>query len=132
MTVSKTNQRVHWTKKARDAREQRITTHQAWRYGLNGWCPDLPCSVTLIRISPRKLDDDNLRGALKSVRDGIADCIGVDDASPKVKWQYGQQTSRKRDKVRHGVRVIIEPLGEIYRCPHCAGVITPNDLKPQV
>jgi len=33
---------------------------------------------------------DNLRGALKAVRDQVATWLGVDDADPRVTWEYGQ------------------------------------------
>ena len=55
--------------------------------------PTLPCVVTLTRATPtaRQLDDDNLRGAMKAVRDQVAEWIGVDDASPRVTWRYEQR-----------------------------------------
>lgn len=37
------------------------------------------------------LDDDNLRSALKAVRDGIAEKLGIDDRDPRVEWRYGQR-----------------------------------------
>lgn len=46
--------------------------------------------VTLTRIAPGTLDDDNLRPAMKAVRDGVADALGVDDRDPAVHWQYAQ------------------------------------------
>lgn len=51
----------------------------------------LPCVVRLTRLSPGTLDDDNLRGALKAVRDGVADRLGVDDRDPRVTWEYAQE-----------------------------------------
>lgn len=47
--------------------------------------------VTLTRVSPRPLDDDNLRSALKSVRDAVATWLRIDDASPLVRWEYAQE-----------------------------------------
>lgn len=84
-TVSESNQREHWAKKAR-----RVKTH---RYTARMMCPHVkpPVIVTLTRIAPRKLDDDNLRGALKAVRDGIADRLGVPDNDPRIEWRYWQQ-----------------------------------------
>lgn len=52
-------------------------------------------SVTLKRHSAGKLDDDGLRAALKSIRDGIADAIGVDDGSSAVVWSYAQAKSKR-------------------------------------
>jgi hypothetical protein len=45
----------------------------------------------LVRIAPRALDDDNLRGALKAARDGVSDAMGVNDRDPRVTWLYGQR-----------------------------------------
>lgn len=42
--------------------------------------------VVLTRISPRPFDDDNGAAAFKSVRDGIAEAWGIDDADPRVTW----------------------------------------------
>lgn len=84
-TVSEANQREHWAKKAARQKKQR---HAAWL--MTKSCP-LPCIVTLTRIGPRTLDDDNLRGAMKATRDGVADRLGIDDADPRVEWRYGQR-----------------------------------------
>lgn len=69
-------------------------------------CP-LPVIVTLTRISAGTLDDDNNQGALKGVRDGIADAFGVDDGGDQIKWQYAQAKCKRGE---YGVQVTIEPL----------------------
>lgn len=51
--------------------------------------------VTMERESPGKLDDDNLRSALKACRDGIADALGSDDRNPRIKWHYGQTHGKR-------------------------------------
>ena len=83
-TVSEANRRDHWATKARRAKLHRNT---AWAL-----CPayPLPCIVTITRVAPRFLDDDNLRSAGKSARDGIADRLGVKDNDPRVEWRYAQ------------------------------------------
>lgn len=87
-TVSEANRRDHWATKARRAKAHR---NVAW-----AMCPryPVPCIVTLTRLAPRILDDDNLRGALKSTRDGVADRLGVKDNSPLVEWRYAQAKGR--------------------------------------
>ncbi len=47
--------------------------------------------VTLTRVAPRMLDDDNLQGACKGVRDAVAKLLGVGDgpAGP-LAWGYAQ------------------------------------------
>jgi hypothetical protein len=86
-TASTSNLREHWAAKAKRAATQRTVTRAV--------CPTLRMEpllvVRLTRISPRALDDDNLRGALKSVRDAVAAWLKVDDASPLVQWEYGQE-----------------------------------------
>lgn len=88
VTVSTTNVREHWAKRSRRAKGQReaayLLTQPLSKMGL-------PMIVTLTRIAPRALDDDNLRSALKSVRDGVADRLGVDDRDPRVEWAYSQR-----------------------------------------
>ena len=54
--------------------------------------PPLPCSVRLTRIAPSNgMDDDNLAGSVKSVRDQIAEWLGVDDKHrDQVRYVYAQ------------------------------------------
>jgi hypothetical protein len=99
-TFSKLNQRIHWAKRARQNKLERQATNLF--AGSERW--PIPCVITLVRISPRQLDDDNLRGALKAVRDEVAALHGVDDRDPRVEWRYGQE------KGKHGVRVEVRPL----------------------
>lgn len=84
-TVSLTNKREHWGDRARRSKAEKDAV---------GWmvpkCKP-PCTVTLTRIGPKLLDDDNLRGALKAVRDGIAAKLSVDDSDPTVVWNYAQE-----------------------------------------
>lgn len=58
----------------------------------------LPLEVNLVvritREAPKPLDDDNLAGACKSLRDGIADALGVDDRDPRVCWLCDQSKSK--------------------------------------
>lgn len=84
-TVSITNKREHWAKRAKRARDHRMVA--------KAMVPahPLPCVVRLVRIAPRALDDDNLRSALKAARDGVADKLGVDDRDQRVTWEYGQE-----------------------------------------
>lgn len=103
-TPSLANQREHWGKRSGRTRAHRQTACLAVRARLNGLSP--PCEVTLARISPRQLDDDNLRGALKAVRDGVADALGVDDRDPRVTWRYVQFKGEPRT---HEVAITIRP-----------------------
>jgi len=90
-TYSGLNDRVHWRTKARRARNERSS---AFMFFPAGMVSELPFVVTMIRRSPGTLDDDNLRGSLKAIRDGIADKIGIKDNDPRVSWRYGQERSK--------------------------------------
>lgn len=95
--VSTLNMREHWGAKARRAKAHRRAT-------LAVPTMPVPCTVTLVRLGKRRLDGDNLQGALKAVRDGVADRLGVDDADPRVRWEYGQEIAKG-----YAVRVEIVP-----------------------
>lgn len=82
------NLREHWAARAKRTREQRAQTHYAM---VGAKMPrTLPCTVTLTRIAPRTLDDDNHVAGCKGVRDAIAFLLGADDADPRITWRYGQ------------------------------------------
>lgn len=87
---SEANLREHW---AVSAKRKRLHRHTAC--ALVPFHP-LPCVVTLIRIAPRALDDDNLASGFKAIRDGIADRLGVDDRSPLVQWRYSQRQGKPK------------------------------------
>jgi hypothetical protein len=83
------NDREHWMARARRVRGEREVV--AW--ALRGWTqPAVPCVIRLTRVAPSNgLDDDNLAGALKGVRDQVAVWLGVDDKrSDVVRYVYAQ------------------------------------------
>lgn len=84
---STSNLREHWAVKAKRVDAQKRAT----RAKCPAWTGGPLLTVTLIRVAPRRLDDDNLRGALKSARDAVASWLRVDDASPLVRWEYAQE-----------------------------------------
>ena len=55
----------------------------------------LPATIKLTRLGQQKLDSDNLAGAMKAVRDGIADYFGVDDGDKRYTWVYSQQIAKR-------------------------------------
>ena len=61
--------------------------------------------VEIIRVGPRRLDDDNCAYSAKQIRDGIADAIGIDDGSPRYTWKYSQEKSKD-----YSVRIVIEVI----------------------
>lgn len=50
--------------------------------------------VVLVCHVRRVLDDDNLQGACKSLRDSIAETLGIDDGDKRISWTYHQIIDR--------------------------------------
>jgi hypothetical protein len=92
------NLRLHWASKHKKVKALRDAAIVVPR-GL-----PLPCRVIITRIAPRELDGDNLQGAAKGLRDGIADRLGVDDRDPRVSWLYAQERGKPRE---YAVRISI-------------------------
>lgn len=95
------NAREHWRVRAKRVKREREDT--AWF--LRGKAkPSIPCTVLLTRCAPSNgLDDDNLAGALKSVRDEISVWLGVDDKlRDVVRYTYAQERTGRGD---WGVRI---------------------------
>lgn len=85
------NDRQHWRAKARTKKAEREAV--AWQFRMVSAPKITPiCVVTITRIAPGNgLDDDNLAGACKHVRDEIAHWLGVDDKrSDIVRYAYAQ------------------------------------------
>lgn len=70
--------------------------------------PAGPLVVRLTRISPGRLDDDNVRQALKAMRDQVARELGIDDRDPLVKWDYESPGQEKGPRGYSAVRIEIE------------------------
>jgi hypothetical protein len=107
---SEANTRGHWRAKAARAKCQRTATAACLRAMMarHGGSPKPPLVVHMVRlIGPRgrKMDDDNLRGAFKAVRDGVADWLGVDDGLADL-VRYTEPTQEKHGG--HAVRIVIE------------------------
>jgi len=93
--VSKANRRDHWAAVGRrergyvtqlDAATRRVTVAE-WVF---------PVTVTFHRVGVRLLDDDNLSGAYKKLRDAAAKLLGVDDGDrERVRWAYTQETAKR-------------------------------------
>ena len=90
-TVSEANRRDHWAVKCARTKTLRETAHlMVWSALRKYRVGPPPWTVTLTRIGPRKLDPDNLTGALKAVQDGVADALGKDDGSDAYEWRWEQ------------------------------------------
>lgn len=95
--------------RAKSRRVQRYAARLAVsaQLGFRKWV-EFPVAVRITRIATRKLDaHDGLPAACKSVVDGIADALGVDDGDEtRVTWTYAQETART-----YGVRIEIGGMG---------------------
>lgn len=97
-TVNSLNAREHWSKRAKRAVQERRTTlilfsqHIA-RVG----DVKLPATILLTRVGPRAMDDDGCTASLKHVRDSIANCLGIDDGDPIVKWCTAQRKGKPKE-----------------------------------
>jgi hypothetical protein len=97
----------HWARRHKRNTSHRLEVYVALRQAAK-WSPELlPCTVTMTRVAPRPLDKhDNLRGPMKSAVDAVADWLGVDDADPRVVWEY---TQRRGGVKEYAVEIEILP-----------------------
>jgi hypothetical protein len=97
-TIAESNSSEHWRIKAKRHRWQQLLIRSAW----NAQKPriTLPCTVTLTRLSPRKLDaHDGLPMSFKWIVDSLADLLlpgqapGQADNDERITWRYAQEHS---------------------------------------
>lgn len=46
--------------------------------------------VSVVVFRRQRLDDDNLSGGLKALRDAIAASVGLDDGDARIAFEYSQ------------------------------------------
>lgn len=102
-TVAGLNAREFWAVRAARVKKERRAGKLMGRALVAA--VGLPVVLTMTRLSAGTLDDDNLLGACKGIRDGLADAYGVDDADPRIKFRYAQA---KCPRGQYGVRVKAE------------------------
>jgi hypothetical protein len=93
----------HWAGGYRQAKREKRVVGYLWPWRRRDW--SFPLLITLTRISPslKEIDDDNLRGSLKYVRDAVAKLLGVDDGDrARVKFDCDQARGD------WGVRISVE------------------------
>lgn len=100
--VNRTNARGHWAKGAREVKACRELVHLTMLASVP--FPEGPWVVNMARVGPgnRPLDDDGLVASLKSVRDQVAESLGVDDADPRITFATPRQ-----ERGPYCVRVVI-------------------------
>ncbi len=96
-TVRGLNAREHWAVRARRVRNEHDQTRVAW---IRAGKPKLktPAIVTITRHSVQLMDDDNLPGATKAIRDELAEIAGVDDGSAALRFEYAQVRLPRRQQ----------------------------------
>ena len=94
LTTSEANSREHWAKSAHRHRNQKQITYLELE---SNQIPDnLPVIITLTRLSPRKLDIDNLPPSLKYIKDAVAEYFvpglapGRADDDKGFTWLFAQ------------------------------------------
>lgn len=97
------NSRCHWARKAKVVKHQRWAVFAALR-GLTA--PTLPATVTIVRVGPRRMDDDGAVASAKGTRDEIARWMALDDGSDEVTWAV------KQERGPYAVRVVIAPRAQ--------------------
>lgn len=91
--VSEPNARGSWKRKAARVKAQRHAV--AWAWTAAQWPRGTkPRAVRIVRLASRTLDDDNLSGGCKAIRDSIALLCGFNDRDPGVCWVYGQERAK--------------------------------------
>ncbi len=85
------NTRMHWRRMLSLKKKQKEATALCM---VGVVMPPMPLLVTITRVGPKKLDDDNLAASAKYIRDEIARIIGTDDGSPLYTWRYEQRAGK--------------------------------------
>lgn len=128
-TRSGDNAREHWRARASRAKAHRDGAAMGLLAALARTAPGEPAAllaeldgpgltVTLTRVAPRELDTDGNASGMKSVRDGIADALGLQsDNDARVTWLYAQ---RKGPPKVYEVEVVVSTRAA---CPTCGGVV---------
>jgi hypothetical protein len=102
---SEANLREHWRTRVKRKKEMKRAVIFMWR---NAQIRNIkpPVVIKLVRQAPRRLDDDNLVAAFKTIRDAVADLIipglapGRADDKEGLQFSYEQEKSKK-----YGVRI---------------------------
>lgn len=117
-TCAEANMRDKWGRIARAKVQRSVAAEFVRRMDM----PPIAGGVRVVmtRRGPAELDSDNLAGAFKAVRDGIADAYGVDDRDKRYQWVTEQE---KAGAGVYEVRI------ELYPAPERAAKLTMADAQ---
>lgn len=79
----------------------------------------LQIRVTFYPSTNRRRDEDNVIGAFKAYRDGIADALGVDDADIEFDYKLLKET-------RRGGVTVVEINSDCKTCIKCGQYLQTN------
>lgn len=100
------NARAHWRARAAAAKSYRMQCFiYAKRAALTAPAGQILLTLEFLPPNARRRDDDNLVGAFKSGRDGLADALGIDDSRFVTLIKLGQQVH-----AGGAVRVSLQPF----------------------
>lgn len=100
-TASESNERGFFKALGRKKRQDQALVDVLTEELVTQPIPAGPWCVRFTRLAPSRLDDDNLAGAFKRLRDMLALVIGIDDGAPAIAFCVAQE----RRKGPQGVRV---------------------------
>jgi hypothetical protein len=103
--ISEANTREHWGLKASRAKKQKNEAILAVKVCTEYRSLKLPLAISFVRYGKRKLDSDNLQGAFKAVRDGVAEALSINDGSDLITWDYKQEAGKD-----YAIRIIVKQL----------------------
>lgn len=92
-TVSESNQWEHWRSRAKRVKSQRSAA-RLFSLAFAKKLKASPQSVTMTRISPRRLDTGNLSSSMKNVQDGVCDALRFNDGDCRIVWNYRQEKGK--------------------------------------
>lgn len=108
---SQANLRQHWRVKS----AERKKNLRILKVFMPKSLPPMPVKITLTRVAPRLIDDDNLQFAMKEFRDFVADAfipglpMGRADNDKRLHWCYDQ---RQEGRNNYMLRIILQSLHE--------------------
>jgi hypothetical protein len=92
-TVPGMNVREHYRARIKRVAAERAATRTALCVPRDALGDSTAC--ILLTRHGRRVDDDNLQGALKAVRDEVAAWLGIDDGDERVQYCYAQQACKR-------------------------------------
>jgi hypothetical protein len=112
LMVSEANNRDHWSVKRK--RQNLVNMMLRPHVIIAKDRVKLPCKITMIRVSPRKLDEDNNIFNFKGIRDFIADQLipdlapgRADDDRTLLHFDYGQKKGVPKE---YAIEIIIQSI----------------------